>query len=173
MRRHAERASCRARQLDAARRPRGGGGESFFATTCGLVAQVPKASVPRGCRQQRKRRALPKSAARRADPCALAGGRIEGSRQFGKLEIRNVEIRRNIRSSNDEASRRRTAILFLSARIKRAPLFPIPHSPLAPARFSLPTAQCRRFRVESPAPIDRQSSHALIGRTQRPGEARP
>src|SRR5271170_6575531 len=46
VRRHAERGSCEARQQDAARRPRDGVGESFFATTCGLVVQVPKVSVP-------------------------------------------------------------------------------------------------------------------------------
>src|ERR1700722_9581497 len=46
VRRHAERVSCEARQHVAARRPRDGVGESFFATTRGLVVQVPKVSVP-------------------------------------------------------------------------------------------------------------------------------
>jgi hypothetical protein len=70
---HAERVFCEHVNSVAARWPRVGTGESFSATTCGLVAQVLKLPS-RGCQQQRERHALPKSAARAGGiPCAPAG----------------------------------------------------------------------------------------------------
>jgi hypothetical protein len=107
VRRHAERVFCEARQLYAARRPRDGGGESFSATTCGIVAPAPKASVPG-----------PQAAAPTARSSEVGGAQgwtpapppAEGS--FSKFEIRNVEIRINDRMTNHQ-------IAFLCAGIVR------------------------------------------------------
>src|SRR5271170_3560727 len=101
VRRHAERASCEARQQDAARRPRDGVGESFFAATCGLAVQVPKVSVP----------GLPAVAptARSSEVGGAQGWTpapppAKGAEEMGNGEwgVGNDEIRMNGQSPNDQ-----------------------------------------------------------------------
>src|ERR1700722_4360073 len=97
VRRHAERVSCEARQHVAARRPRDGVGESFFATTCGLVVQVPKVSVPGLQAAAPTARSSEVGGAQEWTPAPPpakgkeVGGRQRavGSGEMTKLEIRN------------------------------------------------------------------------------------
>jgi hypothetical protein len=106
VRRHAERGSCEARQQDAARRPRDGVGESFFAATCGLAVQVPKVSVPGLTAVAPTARSSEVGGAQEWTPAPPpAEGKEAGSRRLAAGSGENSKFESMIKCPNEEAGR--------------------------------------------------------------------